>query len=115
MNAKSEHLLEKISRLDTSGQQHYPSSRKVYVEGSRADLKVPMREISLTATQTEAGMKRIHLSGSMTRRASTLIMTPRLICARGFLRYGSRGSRSDRILNCLRARVPPMAKRVSRM
>ena len=57
MNAKSEHLLEKISRLDTSGQQHYPSSRKVYVEGSRADLKVPMREISLTATQTEAGIE----------------------------------------------------------
>ena len=57
MNAKSEHLLEKISRLDTSGKQHYPSSRKVYVEGSRADLKVPMREISLTATQTEAGIE----------------------------------------------------------
>ena len=57
MNAKSEHLLEKISRLDTSGQQHYPNSRKVYVEGSRADLKVPMREISLTATQTEAGIE----------------------------------------------------------
>jgi phosphomethylpyrimidine synthase len=49
--------LEKISRLDTSGQQHYPTSRKVYVEGSRADLKVPMREISLTATQTEAGIE----------------------------------------------------------
>ena len=57
MNAKSEHLLEKISQLDTSGQQHYPRSRKVYVEGSRADLKVPMREISLTATQTESGIE----------------------------------------------------------
>ena len=57
MNAKSEHLLEKISQLDTSGQQHYPKSRKIYVEGSRADLKVPMREISLTATQTESGIE----------------------------------------------------------
>ena len=57
MNAKSEHLLEKISQLDTSGRQHYPRSRKVYVEGSRADLKVPMREISLTATQTESGIE----------------------------------------------------------
>ena len=57
MNAKSEHLLEKISQLDTGGQQHYPRSRKVYVEGSRADLKVPMREISLTATQTESGIE----------------------------------------------------------
>ena len=57
MNAKTEHLLEKISRLDTSGEEHYPSSCKVYVEGSRADLKVPMREISLTATQTESGIE----------------------------------------------------------
>ena len=57
MNAKSEQLLERISQLDTSGQQHYPRSRKVYVEGSRADLKVPMREISLTATQTESGIE----------------------------------------------------------
>ena len=57
MNAKSEHLLEKISQLDICGQQHYPRSRKVYVEGSRADLKVPMREISLTATQTESGIE----------------------------------------------------------
>lgn len=57
MNAESEHLLEKISKLDTSGQQHYPNSRKVYVQGSRSDLKVPMREISLTATETETGFE----------------------------------------------------------
>ena len=57
MNAESEHLLEKISKLDTSGQQHYPNSRKVYVEGSRTDLQVPMREIALTATQTETGIE----------------------------------------------------------
>ena len=57
MNAESEHLLEKISKLDTSGQQHYPNSRKIYVQGSRSDLKVPMREISLTATETETGLK----------------------------------------------------------
>ncbi|MBU15292.1 MAG: phosphomethylpyrimidine synthase ThiC [Gammaproteobacteria bacterium] len=57
MNAESEHLLEKISKLDTSGEQHYPNSRKVYVQGSRSDLKVPMREISLTATETETGLE----------------------------------------------------------
>ena len=57
MNAESEHLLEKISKLDTSGQQHYPNSRKIYVQGSRSDLKVPMREISLTATETETGLE----------------------------------------------------------
>ena len=57
MNAESEHLLEKISKLDTSGQQHYRNSRKIYVQGSRSDLKVPMREISLTATETETGLE----------------------------------------------------------
>lgn len=57
MNAKPEHLSDKISKLDTSAEQHYPSSRKVYVEGSRPDLRVPMREISLTATVTEQGLE----------------------------------------------------------
>ncbi|MBI5136097.1 MAG: phosphomethylpyrimidine synthase ThiC [Nitrospirae bacterium] len=32
----------------------YPSSRKVYVQGSRPDIRVPMREISLTDTLTTA-------------------------------------------------------------
>ena len=33
----------------------FPSSRKVYVEGSRPDLKVPMREIELTPTSGRFG------------------------------------------------------------
>ena len=33
----------------------HPSSRKVYVQGPRADLKVPMREISLTPTSGRFG------------------------------------------------------------
>jgi len=35
--------------------QRFPNSRKVYVEGSRPDIRVPMREISLTPTQTSQG------------------------------------------------------------
>ncbi|MEH6814707.1 MAG: phosphomethylpyrimidine synthase ThiC, partial [Motiliproteus sp.] len=35
--------------------QPFPSSKKVYVEGSRSDIKVPMREISLRDTPTELG------------------------------------------------------------
>jgi len=57
MNANPEHFLEKISSLDTSTKQHFPNSRKIYVEGSRADIQVPMREISLTATETETGIE----------------------------------------------------------
>lgn len=52
---KPEHLAEKISKLDTSSNEHYPNSRKIYIQGSREDIQVPMREISLTATVTESG------------------------------------------------------------
>ncbi len=57
MNAKPEHLSDKISQLDTSASQHYPSSHKIYIEGSRPDIRVPMREITLTATVTEQGLE----------------------------------------------------------
>jgi len=36
-------------------QQPLPNSRKVYIEGSRPDIRVPMREISLSPTQTSTG------------------------------------------------------------
>ncbi len=36
-------------------QQPLPNSRKVYIEGSRPDIRVPMREITLSETQTEEG------------------------------------------------------------
>jgi len=35
--------------------QPFPNSRKVYIEGSRTDIRVPMREISLTPTTTSHG------------------------------------------------------------
>jgi len=57
MNANPDHFLEKISSLDTTSKQHFPNSRKIYVEGSRADIQVPMREIGLTATETENGIE----------------------------------------------------------
>ncbi len=33
----------------------FPASRKVYIEGSRNDIRVPMREISLSPTQSRDG------------------------------------------------------------
>ena len=55
MSANPDHFLDKIARLDTSTRQYFPNSGKVYVEGSRPDIRVPMREITLTATKTEKG------------------------------------------------------------
>ena len=58
MNANLENFLDRIDQLDTSSHQHFPNSRKIYVEGSRPDLKVPMREIALTSTETAHGIER---------------------------------------------------------
>ena len=57
MNANPEQFFDKISQLDTSTRQHFPNSRKIYVKGSRPDIRVPMREITLTATETETGLE----------------------------------------------------------
>lgn len=55
MSVTPEKFLDKITRLDTTTRQHFPNSRKVYVQGSRPDMRVPMREITLTDTETERG------------------------------------------------------------
>ena len=57
MNANPEHFLEKISSLDTSTNQHFPNSHKIYIQGSRSDIQVPMREISLATTETGSGIE----------------------------------------------------------
>ncbi|MDQ6973129.1 MAG: phosphomethylpyrimidine synthase ThiC [Mariprofundaceae bacterium] len=46
-----------ISSTDkaAASRQPFPNSRKVYIEGSRADIQVPMRQIDLVPTQTSAG------------------------------------------------------------
>lgn len=57
MNAKPEDFLDSINKLDTTAGRHFPNSKKVYVQGSRPDIQVPMREISLAATETENGLE----------------------------------------------------------
>ncbi|CAH0991551.1 Phosphomethylpyrimidine synthase [Sinobacterium norvegicum] len=46
--------LSQTARVDEASIQPFPNSNKLYVEGSRPDIKVPMREIALTST-TVAG------------------------------------------------------------
>ncbi len=43
------------SGADGAASQPFPKSRKVYVTGSRPDIRVPMREISLADTPTDLG------------------------------------------------------------
>ncbi len=39
-------FLAATAQVDQAAIQPLPKSRKIYIEGSRADLRVPMREIS---------------------------------------------------------------------
>lgn len=55
MSTNSEQFLDKITRLDGSTKYQFTNSSKVYVQGSRSDLLVPMREIKLSDTLTEKG------------------------------------------------------------
>ena len=56
MSAIPEDFQQKTAQLSSEVTKPFPKSRKIYVEGSRADIRVPMREIEQgdTLTSTEA-------------------------------------------------------------
>ena len=58
MSANAEHLLSKTAAVDAAAIEPFPSSGKIYVEGSRPDIRVPMREISQADTHTDAGVEK---------------------------------------------------------
>ncbi|MCO6439805.1 MAG: phosphomethylpyrimidine synthase ThiC [Nitrococcus mobilis] len=59
MSARSQELPDsRTGRLDETVLRPFPNSRKIYVEGSRADLRVPMREVALTDTPSAFGSER---------------------------------------------------------
>ena len=55
MNAVPESFDRPIAHVDEQVVQPFPNSHKIYVQGSRADIKVPMREIGLADTSTPMG------------------------------------------------------------
>jgi phosphomethylpyrimidine synthase len=50
-----EQSLSQSARVDSAALAPFPASRKIYVEGSRPDIRVPMREVELTDTPTAFG------------------------------------------------------------
>ncbi|RCS57381.1 phosphomethylpyrimidine synthase ThiC [Parvibium lacunae] len=54
MNANPQ-FLAATATVDEAAVQPLPNSRKIYVQGSRADIQVPMREISQSDTPTSFG------------------------------------------------------------
>lgn len=57
MNANPK-FLNTAARVDEAAVQPLPNSRKVYVEGSRPDVRVPMREISQSDTPASFGAEK---------------------------------------------------------
>ena len=57
MNALPTELLRQAQALSESVTRPIPGSRKIHVEGSRADLRVPMREIALAPTPRMYGIQ----------------------------------------------------------
>lgn len=57
MSQTSSQHLSDTAQVDQQSIQPFPNSRKIYVQGSRPDILVPMREISLTPTETDDGIE----------------------------------------------------------
>lgn len=51
----AEKILSESAQVDVASIQPFTGSQKIYVQGSRSDLRVPMREISLADTPTAFG------------------------------------------------------------
>jgi phosphomethylpyrimidine synthase len=58
MSANSKAVLSKTATVDAAAIEPYPNSRKVYVQGSRADIQVPMRAISQSDTHSHRGVEK---------------------------------------------------------
>ena len=54
MSAIPEDFIEKANRLSEDVTRPFPGSKKIYIEGSRPDIQVPMREITQSLTTTTA-------------------------------------------------------------
>ena len=57
MSAIPDKFLHQTAKLSREVTQPFPGSRKIYVQGSRPDIRVPMREIEQTPTQLNNGVE----------------------------------------------------------
>ena len=57
MSAIPESFLKKTASVSEAVTKPFPNSKKIYVEGTRQDLRVPMREVTQTPTHTNTGIE----------------------------------------------------------
>ena len=58
MSAVPDEFLSRRAKVDDASVQGFPNSRKIYVQGSRPDIRVPMREIQLADTAASFGAEK---------------------------------------------------------
>ncbi len=57
MRAIPEEFIRKTARLSEEVTRPFPDTRKIYMEGSRADIRVGMREVEQTSTHAQDGIE----------------------------------------------------------
>ena len=90
MSVQSNKNLSESAQVDQQSIQPFPRSQKIYVQGSRPDIRVPMREIALHPTAGEPPVTVYDASGPYTDPEATIAIDaglPRLrtdwVAARG--------------------------------
>lgn len=58
MSAIPDSILSDTATVDEKAVEAIPNSKKIHVIGSRPDIRVPMREISCSPTQTQKGLEK---------------------------------------------------------
>ena len=53
--SRSDSFLSESAVVDQEAVQPFPNSKKIYVSGSRSDIRVPMREIKQHETISDQG------------------------------------------------------------
>ena len=60
MSTNPPDILSQTAKIDAISTQPFPNSKKIYIIGSRPDIRVPMREIALSDTVLENGEREIN-------------------------------------------------------
>jgi hypothetical protein len=105
MSAIPDEFLQRTAELSSASTRPLDGSRKVYVQGSRPDIRVPMREIDLDDTPASFGAEKNPPVPSMTPRVPTPILTSKSICSRGSVMSERPGSTNATIPSGSMARL----------
>ena len=79
------------AQVDDAAIKPLPNSKKIYVQGSRPDIQVPMREISQSDTPLNQAQKKTQIYMFTTLPALILTLKRKLIFALAYLWYAKNG------------------------